>query len=93
MLFYYYYYYYYYYYFGENRRNQIYLSFLIKTSESPSTTTSCNPSSMAKIIPLRQARASTSSTEGGRGIFSNKAPMTKPSESLMTTPIPALEQS
>ena len=69
------------------------LSFLIKTSESPSTTTSYSPSSMANVIALRQARASTSSTEGGRGIFSDKAPITKPCESLMTTPIPALEQS
>ena len=56
-------------------------------SESPSKTTSCSPSSMEKEIAFLQARASTSSTVDGRVMRSDRAAITIPSESLITTPM------
>ena len=47
----------------------------------------------AKAIALLPARASTSSTDGGKAILSDRAPMTLPSWSLITTPRPAAPSS
>ena len=44
---------------------------------------------MAKVTNLRQAIASKSSTNGGRGTLSDSAAITKPSEFRITTPSPA----
>nr|POE81143.1 hypothetical protein CFP56_77446 [Quercus suber] len=60
------------------------------TSESHSNTTSRIPISRAKCIAHRQAMASTSSTDGGRIILSERAAITSPSESRITTPILAI---
>ena len=62
-------------------------------SESPSKTTSCSPSSMEKEIAFLQARASTSSTVDGRVMRSDRAAITIPSESRITTPMPAVPVS
>ena len=62
-------------------------------SESPSKTTSCSPSSMEKEIAFLQARASTSSTVDGRVMRSDRAAITIPSESLITTPMPPMPVS
>ena len=63
------------------------------TSESPSNTTSWIPISRAKCIARRQDMASTFSTDGGRLILSKRAAITSPSESWITTPIPAIRIS
>ena len=55
-------------------------------SASPSNITSRRPSSWANKIALLPARASTSSTDGGKAILSDSAPITLPSWSLITTP-------
>ena len=55
------------------------------TSESPSKTTSCSPSSFANTMDLLQANASKAATVGGRWIRSDNAAMTKPSESRTTS--------
>ena len=62
-------------------------------AESPSKTTWCKPNSIAKTIALLQARASTSSTEGGKFILSDRAPTTFPIAFLVTTPMPAHDVS
>lgn len=59
---------------------------LIMILASPSTITSWRPSSCANKITFLPARASTSSTDGGKAILSDSAPMTPPSWSLITTP-------
>lgn len=62
---------------------------LYTTLESPSKMTSWRPISMAKVTDLRQAIASKSSTDGGRGTLSDSAAITKSSVFRITTPNPA----
>ena len=73
------------------RQNSSELRDLIIVSKT--TYTSWRPIFRAKDIALRQAKASTSSTDGGKAILSESAPMTLPSWSLITTPRPAAAMS
>ena len=61
---------------------------LYTTLESPSKMTSWRPILMAKVTDLRQAIASKSSTDGGRGTLSDSAAITKPLVFRITAPSP-----
>ena len=62
-------------------------------SESTSKTTSCSPSSMEKKIAFLQAKASTSSIVDGRVMRFDRAAITIPYESRITTPMPVVPVS